>query len=164
MALLHKFFLVEREWYLQSKSSEDSLQLHLELEKCENLPNRGIKDAVEIHDDLIRYMYDTLKWVPTYNTANRKFDFFINLYGITLIDKRNAVWIKNIFNAWASLFSYAPEHFELTGGYYTIEGKEEGGYEIIKVDRNEIVITLKKIASFAERTMESNMLILHNGI
>ncbi len=163
MSLLHKFFLVEKEWYYsQFRSSKDSIQIHLELEKCENF-GKDIKDVVEIHDDLIRYMYDTLKWIPIQNITVDS-DFFINLYGITMIDKKNALWIKKIFKAWSDLFAHAPENFELTGNYYTIEETGEEGYETIKINRSELINTLNKITSFAEKVTKGDMLILHNGL
>jgi hypothetical protein len=53
---------------------------------------------VDIHDDLIQYINDSLQWIPTINPSIPESGYGLNIHGITLIDEHGAVLMGNIFN------------------------------------------------------------------
>src|SRR3954464_7890116 len=86
-----------------------------------------------LHDDVVHYMEDSLKWIRCYSPAVktelqelRGLDF----YGVTVIKEDGARAAKQIFSAWAELFSQGPEILSLTGPWGWIEGEppESGRY------------------------------------
>jgi len=117
---------------------------------------------------VIQYIYDTLRWIPSINPArNCERGFGLNNYGITLIDKEGAEVILKIAKAWADLFSNGPSILRLTGNYGCItndKGIEEGNYEIIEVNRDELVESFRKLQLFSEKVMLNQFFIIHHGI
>lgn len=69
---------------------------------------------VEIHDDLIRYIDDTLLWVPCTHLCGRKkkMTYGLMLYGNTIIKQEGAEIFGPVIESWANLFSKAPSKFE----------------------------------------------------
>jgi hypothetical protein len=125
--------------------------------------------AVQIHDDVLTYIQDTLSWITCYNPAKRMMKHKgLNFCGPTVIKKDGAADAANIFSAWANLFSVGPKMIELTGNYGWIEGKnkETGSYSKINIDRDAIVEIFKELAEFSRQVAESEdkLFILHLGI
>jgi hypothetical protein len=125
-------------------------------------------NALQIHDDVLGYMADTLKWIPSYNPAKAERCSGLCWYGPTVIKSEGARIAARIFHAWAELFSYGPKRLQLTGAWGVEEGRPfaEGDYKKIRVDRDVIVRKLKRLAAFAEEVAASNdeLYILHLGI
>lgn len=125
---------------------------------------------VRIHDDFIRYVNDTLKWVSTLNPANPKDwqGYGLNLYGSTIINKQGSAVFHHVVESWAQLFSKAPAKLQLTGswtGEIDEEGREsEGYYEQLKFDRDVVVKNLITLATYADKTCSGDFFILHLGI
>ncbi len=62
--------------------------------------------AIRIEDDLIRYIADTLEWIPTLNPAkNNESHRGLCYYGPTVIHTEGAQVASPIFNGWAELFA-----------------------------------------------------------
>ncbi|HRH41234.1 MAG TPA: hypothetical protein PKY82_06275 [Pyrinomonadaceae bacterium] len=127
--------------------------------------------AVLLHDNLLSYLSDTLKWIPCYipRSKNKLVEFEgLAYYGVTIIKEDGATIMRKIFNLWADLLSNAPENLKLTGNFGWIEGEDSnsGKYEIIKIQRDEIVKSLRKIAGYAEEVENSGgkLFILHLGL
>ena len=125
--------------------------------------------AVQIHDDVMDYIQDTLNWVTCYNPAKKMMKHSgLNFCGPTIIKSDGAVVTTKIFTAWANLLSNGPKEIKLTGPYGWIEGesKETGSYSAIKVDRDEVVERFKKLADFSKQVVDSEdeLFILHLGI
>jgi len=76
-----------------------------------------IVDGVEIHDDIIVYIYDTLKWIPSkkHALAGSPNGTGINYHGVTLFDHESAIVLGSVFNAWKLLFENSPDILELRG-------------------------------------------------
>jgi len=55
-------------------------------------------DAVKIHDDALRYMGDTLKWIPTYIPATKRTFQGLCWYGPTIILEPGAEVAAKIFS------------------------------------------------------------------
>jgi len=124
-------------------------------------------EALHIHDEHLRYLYDSLLWIPCHNPEIEMNDHMgLNLYGETIIKKDGAIVAGKIFRAWAKLFLCGPEIIELTGNY-TFEAEEgEGYYEKLKINRNSFVETLEILISYCKEVIvsEDNKFILHIGI
>lgn len=152
----HKFFLIPYEEYEEKGYNGD-------YSVDEDLGN-----IVAIYDDIIQYIGDTLAWIPSINPCNNyKKGFGINNCGVTLFDKEGASIIVNIARAWADLLSNSTNVLKLTGSYYwttNYKGIPEGKYEMIEVNRDELVGEFRKLQLFSEKVISSNYLILHLGI
>jgi hypothetical protein len=157
MAREHEFYLVpctinEAEFWTIWRNEEKKSQ---------------IIDSVIIHDDIILYMMDTLKWIPSRNAARSGMPAGagINYHGMTLFDEVSARNLKDVFSAWRDLFLNSPLVLKLTGEFITIVGEEQSGhYEKLFYNRNEIVKQFEKIISFAERLSEGEFYVYHCGI
>jgi hypothetical protein len=161
MSLNHDFLLLDREtdgeWVL----------------------TRFINDprAIHLHDDLVRYMGDTLAWVPAYNPARQEPHRGLCMWGPTLIDATGAGVAEHVFRAWGELFAAGPPILTLTGNFsWAAEGERppgagratqpEGGYDCLEFDRDEVVRTLRLLAHYAERVRSSGgrLYLLHQGV
>jgi len=149
MALVHEFVLLTQEECQEEINLNDI---------------RANKDVLKIHDDIILYIFDSLKWVPQAQTGYssvRKYG--LNYYGITEIGKEGAIVLFNILKAWSGLFKNSPPMLHLTGSYSWTEG-ETGAYEVIELDRDKVIGQFNKLMSFAEKVINDNCQILHFGI
>ena len=127
--------------------------------------------AIHLHDDLMHYIGDSLKWIPCHVPARRNKlheHKGLNFYGPTIIKEEGASAAHNIFSLWAELFSLAPKVLKLTGAWGWIEGEpaESGKYSTIIVERDKVVITFRQIAEYGKRVIasEGSLYILHMGI
>jgi hypothetical protein len=131
-----------------------------------NQPN-----AVQIHDDLLRYIGDSLKWIPCHfpKRPNELIDCSgLNLIGITIIKEEGASIAHRIFDLWAELFRHGPEALKLSGEWTWIDGEpmESGELSTIVENRENLVSSLNKIAEYAKQVCESQgrLYVLHMGI
>jgi hypothetical protein len=125
--------------------------------------------AIQIHDDMVHYIQDTLNWIPCYNPARNMIQHKgLNLYGPTVIKSDGAIRAEKVFMAWIALFSNGPKEIQLTGCHEWNEGenKAAGQYSVIKIDRDEIVKRFTALALIARKVAASkdNLFILHLGI
>ena len=153
--LLHHFHLVDREEFDYWNWSH-----------FHNHPQ-----AVLVHDDVIRYMSDSLSWINCHVPArppNLKEVKGLNYYGPTIIKAEGAAVVFSILQIWAELFSRGPEMLELTGTWSRIHGEpeEKGRYQFIVAERDNLVSSLKRISGYAKSVLESDgrLYILHMGI
>ncbi|AQU78888.1 MULTISPECIES: hypothetical protein [Planococcus] len=154
MSLEHEFFLVP------------NTVAYPELMKC-NEQNIDIIDSIDIPDDLIQYIADSLNWIPCKNPAisMTKENIGINYYGVTLFDQTSAATMKSIFTAWLSLFTNSLEKLELTGEFVHSSNKKVlGGRERLVFCRNDVLELLKRLLSMIERLEEENLYLYHLGI
>jgi len=158
MGLQHEFFLI----------TEDECQ---KIHYCDGdyFLSKDSRYIAVIHDDIIQYIYDTLRWIPCINPAiNYERGFGLHNWGVTLFDKEAAEVLFNIVKAWADLFSNGPTTLNLRGNYSWIEdeGMQSGDYEILEIARDELVENFRKLQSFAEQVMvnSNKYFILHHGI
>jgi hypothetical protein len=135
-------------------------------------------DAVLIHHDLLEYIGDSLKWIPTYNPAAHHPDRGLCWFGPTIIKEDGAEITRNVFTLWAELFAHGPSVLKLQGpfGWEVDNDLEKDGYEKVIpgsaknnrliVNRNEFIKKLKTIAGYADQVLQSDgdLYILHIGI
>ncbi len=157
--LHHNFFLVETDNYFPDKSRKNRL---IDLDEIwENYK------CVNMHDDHLRYLSDTLIWIPTYNSWKNRDELGIYFYSTTIIKKNGAIIAKKIFENWANLFLNGTENFELTGSYCSnSENHEKGYYNKIKINRDEFVEKLNTLSYYCDEVIKSNdkKSIWHFGI
>ena len=55
-------------------------------------------DAVKIHDDVLEYLADTLKWIPTYNPATKRPFQGLCWHGPTVIRESGALVTAKVFS------------------------------------------------------------------
>jgi hypothetical protein len=149
----------------------------LEYEKAGGF--RGIINdprAVHIHEDILWYLNDTLKWFPTRNPATSEtynplhMEKFVGLamYGPTIIYSDGSPVMASIFQVWATLFAIGPERFTLTGDWevYPDQPADEGYYAAIEIHRDNLVTRLQLLSSYAQQVVDSDgkLLILHQGV
>ena len=128
-----------------------------------------VKSDVLIADRLMRYMYDTLIWIPsTHSSGLKKREAMgLFLYGATIIDRNGAEIFYRVIKSWANLFSICPAEFELNGGVMinsTGKVSKPMKFYMIKVKTDELVSNLTNLAGYAEQVKKGDYYILHFGI
>ena len=73
--------------------------------------------AIHLHDDFVRYMEDTLAWIPTTNPARGEPHRGLCMWGPTLIEAEGASVAERVFGGWAELLAAGPPRLGLTGGF-----------------------------------------------
>ena len=133
-------------------------------------PMRFVNDprAIQMPDDLVWYMFDTLKWIPTHNPSTKTACRGLNMVGPTLIEQDGAGIAKRVFQAWADLFSNGPHTLELTGAYSWVDGRPvgTGEYEHLEYSRDDTVEVLQAVANYAAEIQIANgrLYLYHGGI
>jgi hypothetical protein len=124
--------------------------------------------AIHLHDDLVRYMLDTLNWIPSHNPATKSPCVGLNMWGPTLIEKDGAVIAERVFLTWARLFENGPDTLELTGAYSWIEDESEGNgqYERLHYSRDDTVRVLDTLADYSAQiqTADGRLYMYHGGV
>ena len=128
----------------------------------------GLAGELELPDDCLRYMYDSLLWIPSLNPCKALSpQTGLNLYGQTVITLSGAGIGRRIFRAWAELFRCGPEILQLTGDYEWSEDEPQmGEYQRLRLRRDEIAAVIEGLAGYCQRVEESDdrEFILHLGI
>ena len=156
MSIEHEFFLVSN-----TVAYQDLILMR------NNEKNLDIIDSLDLPDDLIQYIADSLNWIPCKNPAKSmiKEEEGINYYGVTLFDQTSAATMKSIFTAWHSLFTNSPETLELTGEFIHSSNKKLlGERERLVFRRNDVLELLERLLSMIVRLEEENLYLYHLGI
>ncbi len=124
----------------------------------------NFENSIQLHDDLISYFWDTLKWIPIINPDemnNRELG--LQRWGVSIIDVEGAYIVKSIFDSWAQLFNNGPNDLRLTVGY-SYEDNPDGEFERMTVNKEELIFKLKSISEYADKIIDNNCYILHLGV
>jgi len=122
---------------------------------------------VALHDDLLRYMIDTLTWIPAHNPARDEPCRGLSMYGATIIHAEGARVAAAVFSMWAKLFALGPNDLDLTGGYAWVGADPSAGeYERLHMERDVVCSRLNDLALRAEQVAsgEGRFYLLHHGI
>lgn len=130
--------------------------------------NNDNPNKVVIHDDIIQYLTDSLKWITALAHCDKERPIQgLCYYGITGFNKSLITPFKNLIIAWRAVFANAPSNFILTGNYFTVVDNDEckGDYEKITVCRNDLLSELDKLIDYCELVENNkNLILVHNGI
>lgn len=123
------------------------------------------KDNIRIHDDWINYMYDSLSWLESTNPyENNELCRGLCLYGVTIIEGKSLLKFKNILSAWVLLVKEAPLEMTLTGYYIKTDELNNGYYEQLKCNKNDLISRLKRVIILCDEAYNDNKNLLHIGI
>lgn len=135
--------------------------------------------AIHLHDDLVRYMEDTLAWIPTFNPARREPHRGLCMWGPTVIEAEGAAVAERVFRTWADLFAVGPPTLALTGGFSWAADEDRvlppeaaratalvGGYDRLEFDREVVVGVLRQLADYARQVQSAGgrLYLLHQGV
>lgn len=166
MALVHDFVVLNKEEYTYS----DYMNVI-----------KKVPYDVSIHDDLILYYMDYLKWIPSYNPSLKVRHTGLNYYGITVIDIEGATQAYNLFLSIVGILKLSPDILKLNGSYsYQLADDEDpfsesNVYRIVRgslkqdkliYQRDKIVEQFEKLANCFKRVIDSNgqLYVFHMGI
>ena len=125
-------------------------------------------DNVELHDDFLHYIADSLSWISSFNPAMEENCNGLCFYGPTIIFCEGIEKAKSIFLSWLNLFKQGPDKLVLTGSFSWVEGEPigSGSYDKLTFNRVEIVDKLYKLVMFCDIVENSNgtKCFLHLGI
>jgi hypothetical protein len=124
-------------------------------------------DAVRLHDDVLQYIWDSLRWIPTLNPATGLPGQGLNYYGPTAILADGAEVAARVLRAWADVFRNAPPELQLTGAWTTIDGAADSGhYQQLRLSRDAVVGALDRVAGDCELVAGASgrHFVLHIGI
>lgn len=140
MALVHQFAIIDKE------SRRTFIEEWME--------------KVDVSDNLIIYMKDSLKWIETCCNDSFSNKSGLNYYGYTIIKDENIRKFQSIIECWISLFQEAPEEFILTGNYLPDEEKYESNF----YRKQEVITELNALKVMCNKALLEGAYILHNGI
>lgn len=163
MGMQHEFWLLREGQYAYTVNGRD-------------LKSQG-NDPVILHDDILRYFFDSLQWIPTFNPAKSETDYGLNWWGLTIINQTGGSVFYRMWSAWAQILVCGPEKLRLRGPFtwqwpFTESEhliKEDqidalGHYETLELDRDELVNICTIFARFGEQAATGEFFILHEGI
>lgn len=133
--------------------------------------------AIHLHDDFVRYIADTLAWVPTVNPARGEPQKGLCMWGVTIIESDGAAIAERVFGAWAELLAIGPSLLSLTGGFIQaasdsmlVTGERvtqlEGGYDCLEFNRDEVVGILRQLSEWCRqvRLGAGRLYLYHGGV
>lgn len=124
-----------------------------------------MEQTVRIHDDLLHYIGDSLRWIRCYNPSTHKSHLGLNWYGITIITA--AEHAAEISDSWLTLFSHSPKRLKLKGPFVSIVGVPGSGrWEYLRLDRDAVIQTLNSFSACCRRAASSKgtEAVIHLGI
>lgn len=154
MSLKHEFLLVPKTVEYQDLLSWRKKKLN-------------VIDSVDVPDDLIQYISDSLEWIPSENPARSitREEYGINYYGVTLFNQSSSEIMKSIFASWRTLFINSPQTLVLTGNFiFPSNEQEQGENERLVFKRDEVLKLLEKVILMAGTLEEGDHYIYHLGI
>jgi hypothetical protein len=127
----------------------------------------------KIPHNLLWYIDDTLKWLPTFtpsgNPSTPNIFQGLNHYGLTIITTEGAVVLQDVCASWATLFSHCPETLMLRGYAELAEDNPNPipqRYEVFTYPRDKIVKNLRIIAGISQEVVcsDGRLYLLHLGL
>ena len=112
-------------------------------------------EKVFINNGVISYMFDSFKWIKTFNRLRMKRNKGLFYRGSTYIEKENISKLKKIVSSWKGLFSEATQNFVLIGFF----NKKIDGYERRNCNKEEVIESLEKLVILCEKAEKENKII-----
>lgn len=108
-------------------------------------------EEIFIKNSLILYMFDTLKWINTFNKLKIK-NKGLFYHGSTYFEKNSIKKLKEIIFCWKDLFNEATENFEIE--VLLNQNKEE--YYIENHNKKEVIESLEKLIDLCNSAEKEN--------
>ncbi|MDU5804172.1 MAG: coproporphyrinogen III oxidase [Fusobacterium periodonticum] len=108
-------------------------------------------EEIFIKSGIIIYMFDTMKWINTFNKLKIK-NKGLFYHGTTYFEKDNIKKLKEIIFCWRDLFSEATENFEIE--VLLDQNKEE--YYIENHNKKEVIESLEKLIDLCNSAEKEN--------
>ena len=112
-------------------------------------------EEIFIKNSLILYIFDTLKWIKTFDKFKIKRNKGLFYHGSTYIEKENITKLKKIVFSWKELFSEASEEFVLTRFF----NEKLDEYKRSNYNKNEVIESLEKLITLCEKAEKENKTI-----
>ena len=113
------------------------------------------KEQIYISDDLISYIFDTLKWINTLDKFRIKKNKGLYYRGSTYFEKNSIKKLKEIISCWKDLFSEATENFEIK----VLLSQNKKGYCIKNYNKKEVIESLEKLIDLCNSAGNENKVI-----
>ncbi|PGZ93358.1 hypothetical protein [Bacillus sp. AFS029533] len=155
MPLIHDFYLVPKDVTLKNDI----------IGYMDSIIEFGVAH-VKIQDELILYMNDTISWVPSKRTPFTKGfnEMGLDYYGITIFDENSTTILKDVLLGWRIIFASAPKVLILTGMYVEGDHEEDGEYEKITFNQDEVLQQLDALIALIVEVEKHSHKIYHIGI
>lgn len=141
----------------------------------------GISFDVSIHDDLILYFMDYLKWLPTYSPLLKKRIYGLDYHAMTIMDVEGATEALILFSSLVNILKLSPNVLTLTGIYTFVQVyddvidpnknvdrilRETAGYEKIIMQKRVVIQQFEILSELIQKVIDSNnsLYVLHLGI
>ena len=112
-------------------------------------------EKVFINNGVISYMFDSFKWIKTFNKLRTRRNKGLFYHGSTYIEKENITKLKKIVSSWKELFNEASEEFILTGFF----NEKLDEYERANYNKIEVIESLEKLIILCEKAEKENKTI-----
>ena len=112
-------------------------------------------EKVFINNGVISYMFDSFKWIKTFNKLRIRRNKGLFYHGSTYIEKENISKLKKIVSSWKELFNEASEEFILTGFF----NEKLDEYERANYNKIEVIESLEKLIILCEKAEKENKTI-----
>ena len=111
-------------------------------------------EEIFIKSGIIIYMFDTMKWINTFNKLKIK-NKGLFYHGTTYFEKDNIKKLKEIIFCWRDLFSEATENFEIK----VLLSQNKKGYCIKNYNKKEVIESLEKLIDLCNSAGNENKVI-----
>lgn len=156
MSLNHEFVLISKDLANQDSCLDYELTTRPDVEKC------------ILHDDIVGYLGDSLRWIPTETPGYPERTFGLNWYGITLLGTEGVLVMRRILGAWIDLFRNGPKTLHLTGDYGWYNSNSDtvvkGKYETIVLDRDVLLDRLNSLYLLCGKALAEGSTVVHFGL
>lgn len=146
---------------------EEQFRLDLVTWNVNGVAINGIEvyPQASIDDDFIDYINDSLQWIKFEGPSESFSGYGLDQYGYTVIRERESLFtFKNIIASWKNLFHNAPTELVITGNYGWEAGSDEGQYEMVSFNRDELIESLNKLLEVIDLALATNQSVVHFGI
>ena len=109
-------------------------------------------EKVFINNGVISYMFDSFKWIKTFNKLRTRRNKGLFYRGSTYFEKNSIKKLKEIIFCWKDLFSEATENFEIE--VLLDQNKEE--YYIENHNKKEVIESLEKLIDLCNSAEKEN--------
>lgn len=138
----------------------------------------GISFDVSIHDDLILYFMDYLKWLPTYSPLLKKRIYGLDYHAMTIMDVEGATEALILFSSLVNILKLSPNVLTLTGIYTFVQVyddvidpnenvdrilRETAGYKKIIMQKRVVIQQFEILSELIQKVIDSNnsLYVLH---